>query len=90
MTWYRRDDSLPDHPKTHRLRRILGVRLVEAVGWIDMFHGRVCQHRTDGDLSGLTPADIEDWLGWDGDSGRLYAALVESGWIDTDPLRVHG
>ena len=86
--WYRRDDALAEHPKTKRVKRLLGCRLVEAVGWIDLFHSRVNQHRITGDLSGLNAQDIEDWVEWDGEPGALYEALCSAGWIDHEI--VHG
>lgn len=70
--------GLPDHPKTKKLIRRCGQvaawNLVRLILW-------AAANRADGDLRGLTGADLENLTGWGGDPGAFASALVETGFL---------
>ena len=76
------DVDLPDHPKTRRLRRRLGCDTGTAVGYLACLWSWAFKYAPDGVLGRFEHEEIEEEAGWGGDAGKLYAALVDSGWID--------
>jgi hypothetical protein len=75
--------GLPAHPKTKKLIRRCG----EAGAW-----HLVClilwarANRPDGDLAGMSSAEIEAAAGWAGSTGAFSRALNESGFFETGTL----
>lgn len=71
--------ALPEHPKTKKLIRRIGVEgawfLVKLFLW-------AASNRHDGDLSGLTAEDIELAINWPGEIGAFVKTLVEVGFLD--------
>lgn len=80
--------SLFQHPKFLKLERKFGadgcLALLKLWAW-------VAEARPDGDLSGLTPEDLELAIGWKGPDGFI-SVLVELRFLDGAPSRycVHG
>ena len=90
--WFKFESDAPDHPKTRRLARALGLSKRETVGLLAMFWASVCRFAPDGNLRDLSAEDIEDLAGWDGEPGALLPALVGAALIDetAEGLQVHG
>jgi hypothetical protein len=82
----------PHHPKTLALAAILGVDRCTAVGILEgLFHWAGGYARR-GDVGKHSDAAIASGVGSSVEGGRLVAALVECGWLDTcgcHRLRVH-
>lgn len=79
-------DNLPDHPKVHKVARILLIpedvviaKLVRLWTWAMRF-------ALDGNLGAYDPEDIARAVGWEGDAGALLDALTKAGFIDQDPI----
>jgi len=47
------------------------------------------EHQQNGDLSSYDPGELAGLLGYTGDAESMLTALIESGFLDTNPLRVH-
>lgn len=62
------------HRKIKRLRRLLGPGACWGLVCLWAFAG---DQRWDGDLSGLSDADLEEEADWDGEPGALVGTLVE-------------
>jgi hypothetical protein len=71
--------ALPRHPKTVKLQRRLGAQGCWSLVCLFLW---VAENRSDGDLAGLTPEDIEIAAGWSGDSGEFVRALAEVRFLD--------
>lgn len=69
------------HRKRKKLRRRIGDRADSYL--IDLWL-TVALDRPDGRLTGWTVDDIADSCGWEGESEKLFKALVDAGWIDVD------
>ncbi|MGG1651355.1 hypothetical protein [Paenibacillus sp. NRS-1780] len=82
MAWIESHQGTDRHPKTRKLCRKLGISTPAAVGHLHMFWWWAMDFAQDGDISRYGPDDIADAIEWDGDSGQLYTALVEAGFID--------
>lgn len=82
--WFEAHDSLPHHPKTLKLARLLNLNNLEAVGLLWMlFDWGLIAARKDGSLPGMEPPDIAMALGISPKKAdKLAAALVESGYLD--------
>ena len=72
------------HRKLRRLRRKLGAEACWSLVCLWMFAGD--QH-SDGDLAGLSDADIEEEAQWEGESGAFVAALADLRLLDGEPGR---
>jgi hypothetical protein len=81
--------SLPDSHKATRLRSELNLNsLNEAVGVVvDLFCKTYIHAWRDGDLTKWAPEDVERWLHWEGEPGKLVAALQKVGFLDG--MKVH-
>ena len=74
--------GVPRHPKTLALRALLGCRLRDAIGYLNLLWEFTVEYAERGDV-GRWPDDvIEQACDWDGARGELVAALVEAGWLD--------
>lgn len=82
MAWIESHESLPGHPKTKRMCRLLKIPLVLAVGHLHFLWWWAMNHAQDGDLERYTATDIADACGWEGDEHEFFNALVSSGFID--------
>lgn len=78
-----------DHPKAIRLEARLGAAGVVAL-W--RLWGWCAKRRTDGDLAGLSDADVELAARWSGDPGAFIEVLLSIRFLDrnNDGLSIHG
>jgi hypothetical protein len=77
---------VPSHPKTRMLAGLLEIRTPEAVGILALLWNYAKQTAQDGDLSALNPRRLAAMLEWPiAEGDRLYAALLEAGWVDRHP-----
>lgn len=72
----------PDHPKTKRLARILGLEDWGSVGILERLWHFTAKHAIRGDIGKWSDAEIADAIGWKGDLEQLLESLVQSGWLD--------
>lgn len=91
MAWIESHEDLPNHPKTRRLARMLGISIPATVGHLHLLWYWVLKYSDDGDLGGFTDDDIADAAMWEGDPVAFFHALVDAGFIDKDEdgARVH-
>ena len=82
MAWIESHESLPSHPKTKRMCRLLKVTPVVAVGHLHFFWWWAMNHAQDGLLDKYSSDDIADACSWDGDSELFFNALVQSGFVE--------
>jgi hypothetical protein len=71
--------SLRHHRKLKRLRRRAGAEACWALVCLWMYAGI---ERWDGELAGLSDADLEEEADWEGAPGALVLALVEVGFLE--------
>lgn len=67
------------HHKTQALRRLLGADAVLALVGLWSY---AAESRPSGELDGMTPEDVEAVAGWTGQPGALFAALVQTRFVD--------
>lgn len=84
MAWFEAHDTMARHPKTLKLARLLGQDRRWAVGLLhDLFSWGLYAAGKDGELSGLTAADIAQALDYPPKKAvAVVAALVEAGYLD--------
>lgn len=84
MAWFEAHDTMARHPKTLKLARLLNMERRYAVGLLhDLFSWGLYAAGKNGELSGLTAADIAQALDYSPKkAGAVVAALVESGYLD--------
>jgi hypothetical protein len=73
------------HIKTKRLQRMLGLRLYEACGLLELLWLTTAQATPAGDIGKLDNLDIACMLDWQGDPDELVGALVGSGYVSEHP-----
>lgn len=91
--WFEAHDSLPRHPKTLKLARLLSLNQLEAVGllWL-LFDWGLIAAKKNGDLPGMEAQDIAMALGFpDKKADKLSEALVEAGYLEMhgDTYAIH-
>ena len=82
--WFEAHDSLPRHPKTLKLARLLSLNQLEAVGllWL-LFDWGLIAAKKDGSLKGMEPQDIAMALGYpEKKADKLVSALVDAGYLE--------
>ena len=91
MSWFKVVEDTPDHPKVLGLARDLEIHSHHALGMLVALWAWVNRFAPDGNLSSYEAGDIEWALRWDGDPGRLVAALINRRLLDFDggELSVH-
>ena len=89
MAWIESHQSLLRHPKVSRFARILGISKAEAIGRLHMLWWWSLDFAQDGDLSRYDPDDIAETSDWSGDPNLFVTALIQSGFCDDNPLRIH-
>lgn len=72
----------PDHPKTKRLARTLGVPRPHAVGMLEMLWHFTARFSPNGDIGRFDPEDIAEAVDWERDPLELLNTLVDLGWLD--------
>lgn len=78
-----------NHPKLQRFAAILGIKPVEAGGYLIKLWCWVMDYRENGSLRGLTENEISSAAGWDKDGKSFFKAMLSCRWIDARPLQVH-
>jgi hypothetical protein len=74
------------HRKTIRLRAALG----EDAFWIPpRLWAYAAEHHPDGIFRDYSPGEIATAIGYTGDASRMLRALLQAGFMDHDPLRIH-
>jgi hypothetical protein len=73
------------HPKLYDLADALGISRTHAVGILESLWHLTGTQRIHGDIGTLTNRQIARALDWP-DPDRLIKALVESGWVDENPV----
>ena len=79
MAYVQLHEELPEHPKTKRAARLLGVSRPTIVGHLTFLWNWCLRYAQDGDLSLYEPADIADAAGWEGDPAAFIEALLDCG-----------
>src|SRR5277367_6663980 len=74
--------AVPEHPKFARLKRTLGLSKFEALGILEALWHFTGKFAPRGNVGKFTNCEIEDWIEWSGESGKMVAALVATGWLD--------
>ena len=84
MPWFEAHDTMPRHPKTLKLARMLNVDRRYAVGLLhDLFSWGLYAADKDGQLLGLTAVDVAQALDWPPKKAdAVVAALLESGYLE--------
>ena len=82
MAWIESNQEVGRHPKTNKLARLLGVSRPTVVGHLHYLWWWALDFAQDGILSKYDGDDVAEAMEWEGDSGVLLAAMVESGYLD--------
>jgi len=77
-----------EHPKFTRLKVLLGLNKSCTLGYLEGLWHFTGRYTPNGHIGKYEVEEIEAWLEWNGEDGRLIEAMVKSRWIDLDP--VHG
>lgn len=87
LAWFEAHDTMARHPKTLKLARLLNVDRRYAVGLLhDLFSWGLYAAAKDGELHGLTAADIAQALDYPPKKGAAAVeALVASGYLEETP-----
>lgn len=72
--------------KFKRLRSVLGLPDWQLVGVLESVWQATYHNAPAGDIGRLSNQDIAACIGWTDDPDTLVNALVETGWLDTDPI----
>lgn len=78
--------AVPDHPKFADLKQRLGRSKGATLGYLECVWHFTGRFTPQGNLGKYSDSAIEAWVEWDGEPGSLIAALVESKWLDLDPV----
>ena len=94
--WLKSHQALRYHPKKDRLAELLfngttpnDVADMAAVGLLHHLWWWALDYAQDGDLSKFSDRQIARACGWHGDATVLIGALVESGFVEKKPRRIH-
>jgi hypothetical protein len=80
--------GVTNHPKFRRLKRRLGVPTYCVAGILESLWAFTSEFAEDGDLSRFEPADLADYLEYEGDPVALVEALVAERWLDRKGKRL--
>ena len=89
MAWIESHQSLLKHPKVSRFARILGINKAEAIGRLHMLWWWSLDYAQNGELSSYYPDEIAEASDWKEDSEFFVSALIQAGFLDENPLRLH-
>lgn len=85
--WVKLHGGFFTHRKTIRLRSVIG----EAALWIPpRLWCYAAENQPDGDFSRYTTEEVALAIGYLGDASSMLQALLQAGFLDPDPLRIHG
>jgi hypothetical protein len=90
MAWFQCHDTLPDHPKTYELARLLKVSTVQAIGHLICLFTWTARFRPDGEHK-KTQNTVATASRWEGDQAIYIDALLKSGYLEEEgaSYRVH-
>lgn len=89
MAWIESHQEVGAHPKLKRLARHLEVSRPTAVGHLHYLWWWCLSFAVDGDLSKFDVEEIAEGAEWEGNARPFVTALIKTGWLDEEPLRVH-
>ena len=90
MAWIESHQSLLTHRKTIRAATLLKVNRYQLIGHLHALWWWALDNAPDGVLAELTAEEIAEATGWPTKRGaELVQALVEAGFIDVEPARLH-
>jgi len=96
MAWLHSHQALRDHPKKDRLAELLfngsvpnDVSDLAAVGLLHCLWWWALDYAQDGDLAKFSDRQIAKGCGWIGDATLLVQALIDAGFVDRKPRRIH-
>ena len=96
MSWLESHQSLRDHPKKDRLAELLFNGMVTndiadlaAIGILHCLWWWALDYAQDGDLTKFSDRQIAKGCGWNDDARLLVAALIDAGFVDKKPRRIH-
>jgi hypothetical protein len=87
--WIESHSSLKDHPKLFKLTILLKVSQNEAVGILHRLWWWAAEATSEGDLSNTEPDLLKLVTGCRASGERLVDALIQSKFLDPEPLRIH-
>lgn len=74
------------HRKTARLKSVLGN---DALWLPPRIWSYAAENQPDGCFEGYTPEELGMLIGYQGDAQAMLKAMLQSGFMDPDPLRIH-
>ena len=96
MSWLESHQSLRDHPKKDRLAELLfdgtvavDVADLAAIGLLHCLWWWALDYAQDGDLTKFSDRQIAKGCGWTGEATLLVQSLIEAGFVDKKPRRIH-
>jgi hypothetical protein len=96
VSWLESHQSLRDHPKKDRLAELLfngsvqnDVADLAAVGILHCLWWWALDYAQDGDLAKFSDRQIAKGCGWTGDATLLVASLIDAGFVEKKPRRIH-
>ena len=90
MAWIESHQSLLTHRKTLRLAALLKTDKYKIIGHLHALWWWALDNAPDGDLSALTAEEVAEAIGWPiKRAAELVNALHDSGYLDSDPMRLH-
>lgn len=79
MAWIESHQTLREHPKLHRLARLLDVPRTSAAGLLHFLWWWALDHAEDGNITHFDALDIALAAGWEGDPEVFLGALIDCG-----------
>ena len=96
MSWLESHQSMRDHPKKDRLAELLfngmvtnDVADLAAIGILHCLWWWALDYAQDGDLTKFSDRQIAKGCGWNDDARLLVGALIDAGFVDKKPRRIH-
>jgi hypothetical protein len=78
--------AVPEHPKFAAFKAIIEQPKGPAAGWLEMVWHFAGRFTPQGNIGKYSDKEIEAWVEWDGPPGKLIDALIQSRWLDRDPV----
>lgn len=89
MVWIESHQPLRNHPKLFSLMESLKITRRDAIGLLHLLWWWCADYAKDGQLDKVSLTHLCRELDWTGDKDQLLDALVECGFVDRNPLRIH-
>lgn len=74
--------AVDDHPKLSRLKSLLKCGRGEALGYLEATWHFAGRYTPQGNIGKYSDEEIEAWIEWAGEPGKLIQALLTAGWLD--------